>query len=152
MNKFTRRQFLKTSFLTTVSLSCLPGLRKGQAQVLGANGDIRYAVVGFHGRGADHLSGMSKVKGTRLVALCDVDRDVLDKEVTKYRDRGEPVEGYTDIRKLLENRNIDVVTFATPNHWHSLGSIWAIQAESIFSSIFLISSMLIELSIRRMRS
>src|SRR5262249_43161021 len=41
---------------------------------------------------------------------------------------GEHVTGYTDVRKLLENKDIDVVTFATPNHWHALGSIWAIQA------------------------
>src|SRR5439155_10350283 len=88
-------------------------------------------VVGFntgHGRGQSHIEGLRKLKGTRLVALCDVDRDVLDKEVKKCQDRGDQVEGYTDIRKLLENKNIDVVTFATPNHWHALGSIWAIQA------------------------
>jgi predicted dehydrogenase len=48
--------------------------------------------------------------------------------VAKYRDKGENVEGYTDIRKLLENPNIDVVSIATPNHWHALGAIWAVQA------------------------
>ena len=63
-----------------------------------------------------------------MVALCDVDQHILDREVKKYRDLGEQIEGYTDVRKLLENKDIDVVSFATPNHWHALGAIWAMQA------------------------
>src|SRR6185295_1495831 len=97
-------------------------------QVIGSNSDIRYAVVGFNGRGRNHLQELPEVKGTRLVALCDVDSNVLDKELKKCETAGQKVEGYTDIRKLLENKDIDVVTFATPNHWHSLGSICAVQA------------------------
>jgi predicted dehydrogenase len=132
MKKMNRRQFIRNSFLSSASLSLLPLLRRGQAlaqtQVPGANSDIRYAVAGFHGRGADHLKEMGEVRGARLVALCDVDRNVLDREVKKYRDEGCTVEGYTDVRKLIESKNVDVVTFATPNHWHSLASIWAVQA------------------------
>jgi predicted dehydrogenase len=122
-NQFTRRQFLRTSLLTSASLAVLPGLAAE-----GANEEIRFAVVGFNGRGKDHLQGMSKVKGTRLVALCDVDHDVLQKELRACENRGVKVQGYTDVRKLLENKEVDVVTFATPNHWHSLGAIWAVQA------------------------
>jgi len=99
-----------------------------RARVSGANSDIRFAVVGFGGRGKDHLKEMREVKGTRLVALCDVDRATLDRELKQSEQLGEKVKGYTDVRKLLDDREIDVVTFATPNHWHSLGSIWAIQA------------------------
>ena len=139
MNKLDRRSFLKTSLLTTASFSIFPALAAeqsatgrtpatSQAGVPGANGDIRYAVVGFMGRGQSHLEGLRKAKGTRLVALCDVDSEVLGKEIKKCQDRGEQVAGYTDIRKLLEDKNIDAVSFATPNHWHSLGAIWAIQA------------------------
>jgi predicted dehydrogenase len=62
------------------------------------------------------------------VALCDVDRTILDRELKQSEALGEKVKGYTDVRKLLDDPEIDVVTFATPNHWHSLGSIWAIQA------------------------
>jgi predicted dehydrogenase len=98
------------------------------ARVAGANGAIRFAVVGFNGRGKDHLSGMRKVKGCRLVALCDADSKVLGHEVDNAKKNGEDVVGYTDIRKLLDNKDIDVVTIATPNHWHSLAGIWAIQA------------------------
>ncbi len=139
MKKLNRRSFLKSSLLGTTSISLLPafGAEKGGqvtaqasavARVIGANDDIRFAVVGFNGRGADHLDGMRKVKGTRLVALCDVDSKVLERELTKCQNGGEQVEGYTDIRKLLENKAIDVVTIATPNHWHSLAAFWAVQA------------------------
>src|SRR6266568_6816754 len=124
MNKFTRRQFLKSSLISAASLNVLPAFAAPE----GANGDIRYAVVGFNDRGRAHLSGMAEVEGTRLVALCDVDSKVLKREMQKCDDKGQKVEGYSDIRKLLENKDIDVVTFATPNHWHALGAIWAIQA------------------------
>ncbi len=139
MNNLNRRRFLKTSLLTTASVSLLPafGAEEGagsqaqpsvQARPTGANEDIRFAVVGFHGRGGSHIDGLRKVKGTRLVALCDVDSTVLKRELTKCESRGEPVTGYADLRKLLENKDVDVVTFATPNHWHALAAIWAVQA------------------------
>ncbi len=139
MNRLDRRSFLKTSILTTASLGLLPAFgadknagRRQWASVVsrpaGANSDIRFAVVGFGGRGASHISGLREVAGTRLVALCDADRSILDKELKKCRDRGEKVEGCTDIRKLLDNKDIDAVGLATPNHWHALGAIWAIQA------------------------
>ena len=139
MQKFTRRQFLKATLLTSASATILPafgadvpvspssGSASG-AQVRGANEDIRVAVVGFGGRGKDHIKGFHEVKGVRLVALCDVDRDILDKEVKACDKAGLKVEPYTDIRKLLENKDIDAVSIATPNHWHSLCAIWAIQA------------------------
>jgi predicted dehydrogenase len=139
MNKLDRRSFLKSSLLTTASLSLFPALgadksakRKQRQPVAshatGANDDIRFAVVGFNGRGMSHIDGLRQVKGTRMVALCDVDSHVLGRQVQKYRDMGEQIESYTDIRKLLENKDIDVVSFATPNHWHALGAIWAMQA------------------------
>jgi predicted dehydrogenase len=126
MSKINRRSFLQTSFFATASATVLPGFVS--ARVVGANEDIRYAVVGFGGRGKDHIKEMHEVKGTRLVALCDVDRDILGKELQRCEKAGDQVKGYTDVRKLLEDADIDVVTFATPNHWHSLGAIWAIQA------------------------
>ncbi len=139
MNRLDRRSFLKSSLLTAASLSLFPALgaeqgkkRKARrpvaSQATGANSDIRFAVVGFNGRGMSHIEGFREVKGTRMVALCDVDQHLLDREVKKYRDLGEKIEAYTDVRKLLENKDIDVVSFATPNHWHALGAIWAMQA------------------------
>ncbi len=125
MKNINRRSFLKTSLLTTAALS-LPA--RSWAQVNGANDDIRVAVVGFHGRGKSHIDGFSKNSGSRVVALCDVDQHVLEGGAKKFKDRNEPIETYTDVRKLLENKDIDAISIATPNHWHSLLAIWAIQA------------------------
>jgi len=139
MQKFNRRQFLKATLVTSASATLLPILgadapsspattsASGQS-VRGANDDIRVAVVGFGGRGKDHIKEFGEVKGVRLVALCDVDRDILEKEVKTCDKAGLKVEGYSDIRKLLENKDIDAISIATPNHWHSLCAIWAVQA------------------------
>ena len=130
MNKTPRRQFIRNSLLATAAFKAWPLLAQSSAKsrVIGANGDIRCAVVGFNGRGKSHIEAFSTMKGTRLVALCDVDSAVLGREFQKATDAGAKVEGYTDIRKLLEDKDIDAVTFATPHHWHALGAIWAAQA------------------------
>src|SRR5437016_3926410 len=73
---FNRRSFLKTSFMTAAACSLSP---RSWARVRGANNDIRIAVIGLHGRGEAHLEGYPKIKGVRIVALCDVDQDVLEK-------------------------------------------------------------------------
>lgn len=125
MNQINRRNFLKRSLLTSAALS-LP--IHSWAQVRGANDDIRVAIVGFNGQGKGDLEDFRKVPGVRVVALCDVDSSVLEREAKKFKDRNEPIETYTDVRKLLEDKNIDAISTATPNHWHALISIWAIQA------------------------
>jgi len=99
-----------------------------RSRVLGANDDIRVAVVGFRSKGAQHIKVFHEIPGVRIVALCDVDENILNREVQKFKDRGEKVEAYRDVRKLLDNKNIDAVVIATPNHWHSLIGIWACQA------------------------
>jgi predicted dehydrogenase len=125
MITLTRRNFLKRSIVTTAALS-LPV--HSWARVIGANDDIRIAVVGFNGRGKSHIEGFRKLPGVRVVALCDADSAVLEQEAKKFRDRNEPIETATDVRKILANKNIDAISTATPNHWHALISIWACQA------------------------
>jgi predicted dehydrogenase len=83
-------------------------------------------VIGLNGRGRNHLQSLAKIPGVRVVALCDVDTAVLDK--VKPTVNGGNVKTYVDIRELLASPDIDAVTIATPNHWHSLGAIWALQA------------------------
>src|ERR1700757_3410650 len=114
MNKLNRPKFLKTSLITSAAAGLWPGLGSrawARSNTVGANGDIRFAVVGFGGRGRDHLKEMREVKGTRLVALCDVDSNTLKKELQQCQNLGEQVAGYTDVRKLLQQKDIDVVTF-----------------------------------------
>ena len=125
MKNLTRRSFLQSSLVTAASLS-LPA--RSWAQVAGANNDIRVAVVGFGGRGKSHIGEFGGMKGVRLVALCDADKRILEGEVNRLKNKGTPIEGYTDVRKLLENKDIDVVSTATPNHWHALISVWSCQA------------------------
>ena len=122
MNTLNRRSFLKSTALTGAALSLLP---RSWAQVAGANNDIRVAVIGFNGQGGSHIGSLLKAKGARITALCDCDSDVLAKGAKRV---GEGIETYTDIRKLLESKNVDAVSIATPNHWHALATIWAIQA------------------------
>ena len=133
MKNMDRRTFIKNSILSTASLSLLPAATRSLAQnanarVRGANEDIRVAVVGFNGRGRSHIGDLLQLKGVRLVGLCDVDKNVLDKGVNELKGKGNEVKGYQDIRHLLESSDVDAVTIATPNHWHALAAIWAVQA------------------------
>jgi predicted dehydrogenase len=123
--RIPRRTFLKTSALAMAGLALAP---RSWGQVVGANSDIRVAVVGLNGRGQNHLTYLDAIPGVRIAAICDVDTAVLKKVGgRKYLQRHAP-KHYTDIRRLLESPDIDAITIATPNHWHALGAIWACQA------------------------
>ncbi len=124
-HQFTRRHFLKRSIAAATALS-LPARTYSAAD--GANSDIRIAVIGFNGRGQSHIGGYLGLKGVRIVSLCDVDSAVLDKGVTQLQRKNLEIKPYKDLRKLYEDPEIDAVSIATPNHWHSLAAIWAIQA------------------------
>jgi predicted dehydrogenase len=122
MTAISRRTFLKTGALASAGAYLSA---RSYAQVAGASGDIRIAVIGLNGRGKNHLSEFNRIKGVRVAALCDVDSAVLAKAAAG---QASGTKTYTDIRKLLDDREIDAVSIATPNHWHSLAAIWAIQA------------------------
>jgi predicted dehydrogenase len=120
-----RRQFLGSSMGVAGALA-LPSI----GSAAGANGKIRVAVIGVNGRGNGHIGSLLGIKSVELVALCDCDQKVLDKrvaEVSKKRD-GAVVKGYTDYRKLLEDKDIDAITIATPNHNHVLIGMAGIAA------------------------
>src|SRR5262252_7915741 len=121
-----RRDFLKTTgkAITVGAAALALG-----GKVLGANDRVRLAICGVRGRGNDHLRGFTRVPGVEIAALCDVDESVLNQrlgEVGKLG-LGRP-KSYVDVRKLLEDKDIDAISIATPNHWHSLMGIWAVQA------------------------
>ena len=124
MKNPSRRVFLKTTAMAAgVVLTA-----RSWAQVVGANSDIRVAVVGLNGRGRNHLTSLRAVPGVRIAAICDVDTEVLDKVAAELAKGGLTPEKFTDLRALLASPNIDAITIATPNHWHSLAGIWACQA------------------------
>jgi len=124
MPKVSRRSFLKG---TAVGAGWVVAGRPF-AKVLGANDDVRAAVIGFHGQGGSHIRRLVDNPGVRLVALCDVDENVLNGKAEELAKKNIQVKKYTDVRKLLESDEIDVVTTATPNHWHSLVTVLACQA------------------------
>jgi predicted dehydrogenase len=104
------------------------------SRILGANNEVHIGVVGvgstvkIGGRGKADIEEYRKIPGARVIAICDVDRANLDPEVELFKKRGEKVEAYTDVRKLLDNKDIDAVSVTTPNHWHALVTVWACQA------------------------
>lgn len=121
MSQLNRRTFIKNSALA----AAVAGLSaQTYAQSAGANGDLRVAVVGFRSRGQEHIKELQKIKGVRIVALCDVDSKVVAKGLKDIPG----AKGYTDIRKMLEDKDIDAVSIASPNHHHSIQGIWSLQA------------------------
>jgi predicted dehydrogenase len=95
---------------------------------------VNVGVIGVGGRGGSHLSGYRKLgkegEGVQVAAICDVDMRYLmgPKGLEGFKTEKLKPATYTDLRKLLEDKSIDAVSIATPNHWHALAAIWAIQA------------------------
>jgi predicted dehydrogenase len=93
------------------------------------NDTIRAATIGLRGRGKDHIKEITGQPNVELVALCDVDRNILeDRARTLEQQTQKKPQLYGDYRKLLEDKSIDAISIATPNHWHTLMTIQACQA------------------------
>ncbi len=120
-----RRSFLRTSAVAAAGLATAASTKK----ILGANDRIRIAVVGVRGRGWDHVKGYRPIPGVEIAYFCDIDENVLRQRLGDAEQMGiAKPQTYIDVRKLLEDKNVDAVSIATPNHWHSLIGIWAAQA------------------------
>jgi len=93
------------------------------------NERVRIAVVGCGGRGQNHVDGWSALPNVEVVALCDVDDSHVAEYVKKMEAKGLKTPAtFVDVRKLLEDKSIDAISIATPNHWHTLQTIWGVQA------------------------
>ena len=128
MPNLSRRQFLQGSAAAGALL--ITGTR-ASAKIKGANDRLRIAVAGLHGRGNAHIKGWLGQENVEIVALIDPDRRVLASHlnsVAKQSDGESKPKGFTDVRQALEDRTLDAISVATPNHWHSLITIWAAQA------------------------
>ncbi|MGI8784870.1 MAG: Gfo/Idh/MocA family protein [Acidobacteriota bacterium] len=126
MKRLNRREFLQASATGAVVTTAFTPAKA--SSLPSYNGTVRVGIVGFNGRGRDHIQGFTKLANVEVAALCDVDETVLNKGVAQLTKDGKKPKGYTDMRRLFEDKDIDVVSIATPNHWHSLAAIWAIQA------------------------
>ncbi|RPI89426.1 MAG: gfo/Idh/MocA family oxidoreductase, partial [Planctomycetaceae bacterium] len=133
MTHLSRREFLENSMLTTAA-AALAGSAARTALALEQSSSpgekLRIAVLGLNGRGQDHLGGFMRRKDCEVVAVCDPDSEVGHKkgvEVVEKATGKKPVY-HQDLRAVMDDKSIDIVTIATPNHWHSLAAIWALQA------------------------
>jgi predicted dehydrogenase len=123
-----RRQFSKIA-IGSAGIGIAPTFLTGNGWK-GANDRVNIAVVGIRGQGQAHIAGYSSSKNARVMALCDVDSNLFDERIRNhFTEKGLPKPKiYTDLRKLYEDKDVDAVSIVTPNHWHALASIWAMQA------------------------
>jgi len=131
MSDVTRRDFMKDSAKVSAGAAVgLGALAKSTASWAGANDRVRAAVIGIRGRGRDHIQGLARQKNVEIATLCDIDSNLFKAHSKdRWEKEGQKQPKFeTDLRKVMEDKDIDVVTVATPNHWHSLAAIWGIEA------------------------
>ncbi|MFO1020619.1 MAG: Gfo/Idh/MocA family oxidoreductase [Planctomycetales bacterium] len=125
----SRRRFLKQSAWLAAGTTFAIGGTKSTGRILGANEKVRIAVAGIHGRGKSHVGSYNKNPDAQIVYLVDPD-------TRTYKSQSDAVEDATgvapkcvqDIRRALDDKNVDAVSIATPNHWHALMTVWACNA------------------------
>ena len=127
MPNLDRRRFVQASSTAFFGLAFAPPFRP-RARRYRPNDEVRAAVIGLRGRGRAHVQALHGLEGVRVVALCDVDEAILAREVELFQARGEDVFAASDLRHVLDREDVDVVSIATPNHWHALATVWACQA------------------------
>src|SRR5882757_7362665 len=118
MAGISRRYFLQQSAAVGAALLVKPVHAKG------VNEKLNIGFIGTGGRANELLPKFKELDDVRIAALCDVDEERLDETAKKYPD----AKKYGDLRKLLDDHDIDAVAIATCNHWHVLAAIWAMQA------------------------
>ncbi len=123
----TRRNFMKTTSGAAAAAVAAPMVVP--RSVFGANERINAAVLGVNGRGRSHIGGFMQQENVQVTTLCDPDSQVLGQRAGQFEERfGQKVKQVQDLRQVFDDKEIDVVSVATPNHWHSLATIWACQA------------------------
>lgn len=123
-----RRNFLRSAGTGFVGLGAGHWITKALAQN-SPNDTINVAIMGIRSRGSDHIRHLSTIRNVNISVLCDIDERLFPKALElaeKLTGKKPAIE--TDIRRVLDDSNIDVLTIAAPNHWHGLAAIWACQA------------------------
>ena len=127
MNDVSRRTFLQTTAGAVAATTLAANTATAKED---SNSTIRAAVLGVNGRGwRAHTKEFEKLKGVDVAVLCDPDLALLQKRQAEFEKLyGRKVDIETDMRKVFDRKDVDVVGVATPNHWHTLATIWACQA------------------------
>src|ERR1700722_16557832 len=125
----TRREFLEATAVGAAGLA-VETTAKSYGRIAGANDRLNFAVIGLNGRAYAHLSSLKANKGAaRISHVCDVDSNILKKFADAVqRETGEPATEEKDYRKILELKDVDAITIATPDHWHTPMAIGGLQA------------------------
>lgn len=123
-----RRRFLQGT--SAAGATILLSGTQASGRVIGANDRLRVAVIGVNGRGQAHISGYQSQDNVELAYLVDPDSRTLGNVLQKVKGSpaGKSCVGVADIRKVLDDKTVDAISIATPNHWHSLMTIWGAQA------------------------
>jgi predicted dehydrogenase len=123
-----RRTFIKRTTAATAAIGLTSPLSTTRASVLGANEKMVCGVIGINGMGFANLKAFLNQPGTECAALCDVDDNVLQKRISDVEEiQGTRPKGYRDFRKLLEHDGLDVIIIGTPDHWHTIPFVYALQ-------------------------
>jgi len=126
MSSVNRRQFVKSAAATGAAFAVAPAIGRAGTS---ANDKIGACVVGVRGRGGSHLGGWLGDERTEVRAIVEVDETVAQKRADEIeKKQGTRPATYSDMRSAFESDDIDIVSTATPNHWHALTGIWAMQA------------------------
>ncbi len=141
MKNLSRREWLENSMFAAAAAGSLPGAVASvraesypEPQPKFSVADkVRVAVIGVNGQGGSHLGSLlnkTNRPGCEIVAICDVDSEVGKKKgvAVVEKETGKAPKYYQDIRKLLEDKEVDAVSIAVPNHWHALAAVWAMEA------------------------
>ncbi len=125
----SRRTFLD-GLAAGVAGAALSSTAKSYARIVGANDRLNFAIFGLNGRGYAHLSGLKNNADTAHVAyVCDVDQKILDKfSAEAQKELGYAPATATDFRKVLESKDVDVITIAMPDHWHTPMAVYGLKA------------------------
>jgi predicted dehydrogenase len=125
-NNITRRNFVKKS---SIGIMAMAVSASSYARILGSNERLNIAVAGLNGRGQGHLMSASLGQNSTVIAFCDVDTRTFKKSHETLEKCGvKKAKTYVDIRRLLENKDIDAVSIATPDHWHAPMAIMSMNA------------------------
>ncbi len=127
-NKHSRREFVKKSTAGAVGLSFALSA-KSYSNIIGANDRMNFAAVGVQGRGKALIQAVAALENTSLRAICDVDSREFDITGKLVKDLfGKKAKNHTDIRKMLESKDVDAILIATPEHWHAPMALMGAQA------------------------
>lgn len=124
----SRREFLKNAVVGTAGVAASWNA-SSYARIVGANDRVAFAIAGLHGRGIAHLECLRGVPNCDLAYICDVDSREFPKfGASATKAFGKAPKQEKDIRKVLESKDVDAITIATPEHWHTPMALMALAA------------------------